>query len=126
MRILIADDNALVRRGILGLLAGQTSCEVCGEAVDSADAIQKANELQPDLILLDVSMPGTNGLETARILKQKLPRIKILIISQHDSQQMLPRSLEAGADGSVDKARLGSDLLPAIRELEDTISGRVA
>jgi two-component system response regulator NreC len=126
VRILIADDNALVRRGILGLLAGQTGCEVCGEAVDSADAIQKENELQPDLILLDVSMPGTNGLETARILKQKLPRIKILIISQHDSKQMLPRSLEAGADGSVDKARLGSDLLPAIRKLEDTFSGRVA
>jgi two-component system, NarL family, response regulator NreC len=125
MRILIADDNEFVRRGILGLLAEQVGYEVCGEAADSADAIQKARELHPDLILLDVSMPGTNGLETARILKQKLPQTKILIISQHDPKQMLPRSLEAGADGSVDKARLGSDLLPAIRELENTSSGRV-
>ena len=126
MRILIADDNEFVRRGILSLLAEQIGHEVCGEAADSADVIQKASELHPDLILLDVSMPGTNGLETARILKQKLPQIKILIISQHDPKLMLPRSLEAGADGSVDKARLGSDLLPAIRELENTSSRGVA
>jgi two-component system response regulator NreC len=117
MRILIADDNEFVRRGIAGLLAEEVDVEVCGEAANSTEAIQKAMELQPDLILLDVSMPGTNGLETSRILKQKLPQTKILIISQHDPVQMLPRSLEACADGSVDKARLGIDLLPAIRDL---------
>jgi DNA-binding NarL/FixJ family response regulator len=71
-------------------------------------------------------MPGTHGLETARILKRKLPQTKILIISQHDPKLLLPLSLEAGADGSVDKARLSSDLLPAIRELENTSSGQVA
>jgi two-component system, NarL family, response regulator NreC len=119
VRILIADDNEFVRRGIVGLLAEQVGYEVCAEAVDSAGAIRKAGELHPDLILLDVSMPGTNGLETARILKEKLPQTKILIISQHDPKQMLPLSLEAGADGSVDKARLGRDLLPAIRQLEN-------
>jgi two-component system response regulator NreC len=123
MRILIADDNESVRRGIRGLLAEQTSCEVCGEAPDSATAIQKAGELRPDLVLLDVSMPGTNGLETARILKKNLPQTQILIISQHDPKQILPRCLDAGADGSVDKARLGSDLLPAIRALEGLSSG---
>ncbi len=69
-------------------------------------------------------MPGTNGLETARILKEELPQTRILIISQHDPKQMLLRSQEAGADGSVDKARLGSDLLPAIRELEGISSGQ--
>jgi two-component system, NarL family, response regulator NreC len=126
MRILIADDNEFVRRGILRLLAEQAGCEVCGEASDSADAIRKATELRPNLILLDISMPGTSGLEVARILKQKLPHTKILIISQHDPQQMLPRSLEAGADGAIDKARLGSDLLPAIKKLENVSSGRVA
>lgn len=126
MRILVADDNQFVRRGIRSLLAGQIGLEVCGEAADSADTVQKATELHPDLVLLDVSMPGTNGLQTTRILKQQLPQTKILIISQHDPKQMLPRSLEAGADGSIDKARLGSDLVPAIRELEDTSSGRDA
>ncbi len=126
MRILIADDNEFIRRGILGLLTRHGGYEVCGEATDSADTIQKASTLHPDLILLDVSMPGTNGLETARIVKEQLPQTKILIISQHDPQQMLLRSLEAGADGSVDKARLSTDLLPAIRELEDTSSGRLA
>ncbi len=126
MRILIADDNELVRRGISALLSSQVGYEVCGEAADSSGTIHKASELHPDLILLDVSMPGTNGLETARILKQKLPRTKILIISQHDAKHMLPRSLEAGANGSVDKARLGSDLLPAIRKLETTYPGQVA
>jgi len=126
MRILIADDNEFIRRGILGLLTRHGGHEVCGEATDSTDTIQKASTLHPDLILLDVSMPGTNGLETARIVKEQLPQTKILIISQHDPQQMLLRSLEAGADGSVDKARLSTDLLPAIRELEDTSSGRLA
>ena len=118
MRILIADDNEVVRRGIGSLLSGHSGYEVCGEASDSAGTIQKVGELHPDLILLDVSMPGTNGLETARILKQQLPQTKIIIISQHDPKLMLQRSLEAGADGSVDKARLGSDLLPAIENLK--------
>lgn len=117
MRILIADDNEFVRRGISGLLAHQEGCEICGEARDSADAIRKASEVRPDLILLDVSMPGKNGLETARVLKEILPQVKILIITQHDPQQMLPRSLEAGANGCVDKARLGIDLVTAIRDL---------
>jgi two-component system, NarL family, response regulator NreC len=126
MRILIADDNQFVRRGISGLLAQQSDCEVCGEAADSTDAIRKTSELRPDLVLLDVSMPGTNGLETARILKQKLPQTKILIISQHDPKQMLQSSLEAGADGSVDKARLATDLLPAIRQLASRSPGLIA
>jgi len=117
MRILIADDNELVRRGISGLLADQEGWQVCGEARDAADAIQKASDLRPDLILLDVSMPGKNGLETARAIKEQLPHTKILIISYHDPKQMLPWSLEVGADGCIDKARLGIDLLPAIRNL---------
>ena len=117
MRILIADDNEFVRRGISGLLAQEEDWEVCGEARDSADAIQKAGDLRPDLILLDVSMPGTNGLETARAIKEQLPQTKILIISHHDPKQIQPCSLQVGAVGCVDKARLGIDLLPAIRDI---------
>lgn len=117
MRVLITDDNEQVRRGIAGLLSGEKDLEVCGEASDSNETIRKAGELKPDVVLLDVSMPGTNGLNTAQILRQQLPALKILIISQHDSSQLLPRSLEAGADGCIDKARVAIDLLPTLRSL---------
>jgi DNA-binding NarL/FixJ family response regulator len=117
MRVLIADDNKLVRRGIAGLLSGENDLEICGEASDSSETIQKAGELKPDVILLDISMPGTNGLSTAQILRQQLPALKIVIISQHDSSQLLPRSLAAGADACIDKARVATDLLPRLRSL---------
>jgi two-component system response regulator NreC len=116
MRILIADDNELVRRGIARLLSVDKELEICGEASNSSETLQKADELVPDLILLDISMPGMNGLNTAQLLRQKLPALKILIISQHDSSQLLPRSLEAGAHGCIDKARIATDLLPALRK----------
>ncbi len=115
MRILLADDNRHVREAIVQLLAVESDVEVCAEAVDSVDALEKAAELQPDIILLDVSMPGRDGFETARDLKQKLPQIKVLIISQHDPELILPRALAAGADGCLDKSRLGTELLPALR-----------
>src|ERR1700740_699947 len=102
MRILIADDNEFVKRGIFALLAQEGDWEVCGEASDSADAIQQARNLLPDLVLLDVSMPGENGLETARVLKHQFPEIKVLMMSQHDPRQMHASAIAAGADGSVD------------------------
>lgn len=126
MRILIADDNELVRRGIRGLLAQQDGLSVCGEAADSADAIQKATELAPDLVLLDISMPGGNGLEAARVLKRQFPKLKILMMSQHDPRQTRAGSGAVGADGSIDKALLASDLLPAIRGLQNVSTGPVA
>lgn len=117
MRVLIADDNQLVRRGIAGLLSRLKNCEVCGEASDAGETLQMADSLRPDIVLLDVSMPGTNGLETARLLRRQLPETKILIMSQHDHGQLLPRSLEAGAHGCVDKATISADLLPAIQKI---------
>ena len=117
MRVLIADDNKLVRRGIAGLLSTDNDWEVCGESSNTDETIAKAKELKPDLILLDISMPGDGGLNTAQVLKQRVPHAKILIVSQYDSTQLLPRSLEAGADGCIDKARIASDLLPGMRNL---------
>jgi DNA-binding NarL/FixJ family response regulator len=117
MRILIADDNELIRRGVADMLSKEANLEVCGEARDGMDALQKTEELQPDLVLLDISMPGITGFETARLLRQHTPEIKILIMSFGDQLQMLPRALEAGANECVDKARLGSDLLGAINNL---------
>lgn len=117
MRILIADDNQRLRSAIIALLSSDPKCEICGEASDSSETLRKAGELRPDLILLDVSMPGTSGLETARLLRQQFPALKILIMSQHDPAQLMPASLEAGAQGCLDKSRIATDLLPTIKHM---------
>lgn len=114
MRILIADDNQPIRRGIGALLSSNGRYEVCGEATDASETLHKAEELRPDLILLDVSMPGMSGLQIAQLLKQKLPETKVLIVSHHDPKHLLPRSLEAGAIGCIDKSRLATDLLSVL------------
>lgn len=85
MRILIADDNDMVRRGVTEILSSEANWEICGEARDGSEVLRKARELLPDLILLDISMPGTSGFEAARLLRQEVPAVKILIISQHDT-----------------------------------------
>jgi DNA-binding NarL/FixJ family response regulator len=117
MRILIADDNPLVRRGVAGLLSSQEDCSVCGEVGDGTSAVEKARELVPDVILLDISMPGLNGLEAASAIRREVPQAKIVILSQHDAAHMLPTALNAGADACVDKSRVAVELLPAIRKL---------
>lgn len=114
MRILIADDNALVRRGIAAILATVENYFVCGEAADGAEAILKGQELRPDLILVDISMPGISGWETAILLRQKVPNAKIVIISQNDAAVLEVRAEEAGVHGCVDKGQLNSKLLPTI------------
>ena len=123
MRILIADDNDMVRRGVIGILSSVTDWEICGEAGDGSEALRKARELLPDLILLDISMPGQSGLEAARLIRQELPKAKILIMSQHDPIQLLPRVLEAGAHACVDKSRLSMDLLASIKRVAGTSEG---
>jgi DNA-binding NarL/FixJ family response regulator len=116
-KILIADDNRLVRTGIAKLLSREEHLLVCGEATTADETIRKADELHPNVVLLDVSMPGSSGLDTARVLRQRSPQIKILIVSQHDPAQILQASLAAGASGCVDKSRLASDLVPSIKSL---------
>jgi DNA-binding NarL/FixJ family response regulator len=117
MRVLIADDSDIVRQGVIGLLSTEAGCYVCGEARNGAETVQKATQLHPDLVLLDVSLPDINGLEVARRLRIEIPDAKILIVSQHDPSRLLPRAIEAGADGCLDKGSLGTELLPRIRAL---------
>jgi DNA-binding NarL/FixJ family response regulator len=117
MRILIADDSDIVRQGIVALLSAEAEWSVCGEAKNGAEAMHEANRLQPDLVLLDVNLPDTSGLAIARRLRAEMPKVKILMISQHDPKQLSPRAIEAGADGCLDKVSLGSELLPKIRAL---------
>jgi DNA-binding NarL/FixJ family response regulator len=116
MRILIADDNALVRTGIAELL-GDIGWEVCGEASNGTEAVQQARALRPDLMLLDISMPGLNGLAVAASLRRELATLKIIIISQNDLAQLLPGAPEELADAFVDKCRLGTDLIPVTSKL---------
>ncbi len=118
MRILIADDHHLVRRGVGDLLSKEAGWEICGEASDAAQAFQKASELNPDLILLDISMPDGSGLNAARRIRQEIPQIKILMMSHHDATQFERSAIESGADGCIDKARLALDLVAMIKSLQ--------
>ena len=123
MRILIVDDNEMVRRGVTLLISSRATWQVCGDAGNGKEALRKAMELRPDLILLDISMPGTNGLDVARTLRREIPDIKIVVMSQHDPTHLLPRALEAGAHACVDKNSLSTDLLPTIERLGETSGG---
>ena len=119
VRILIADDHEIVRQGMRSLFSLRSNWEVCGEAVDGREAVEKAKALKPDVILLDISMPFLNGLETARVIRREVPQTRILIVSQHDSAHMRPKALEAGARGYVAKSDLSRDLLTAVESLLD-------
>ena len=120
MRILIADDNERIRRALKEIISSETHSEVCGEAADGEMALRLARELRPDLVLLDVSMPGLGGLEVARMLRHESPEIKIIIMSQHDPRQLLPRAIEAGAHACVDKGRLNPDLFTTMKGIDAT------
>jgi signal transduction histidine kinase/DNA-binding NarL/FixJ family response regulator len=117
VRILIADDHELVRQGLRALLASRPAWEVCGEAADGVEAIEKAAELQPDIVLLDVSMPRLTGLEAAPLIRRESPASEIVIVSQHDRAQMLPSALQAGARGFVSKSDIGGNLLSLIESI---------
>lgn len=117
MRILIADDSEMIRRAVRGLLSTEAAWEICGEAADGPNALEQARQLRPQLILLDINMPGTNGLQTAREIREQVPESKILLMTLHDTSRLLDTVRGAGADGCVDKARLASDLIAAIKTL---------
>jgi DNA-binding NarL/FixJ family response regulator len=123
LRILIADDNQRLRRGVADILAAMTDWTVCGEASDGEEAIRTAQQLQPDLILLDISMPVMSGLDAVPLLREKVPAAKILVMSQHDPTLLLPQVVKAGAQACVDKSRLGTDLIKTIQSLvKNTVS----
>ena len=117
MRMLIVDDHEVVRRGLRSLLADQADWEVCGEAVDGQDALAKAQQLKPDLILMDVSMPKLHGLEATHQLRSTLPGCEVLILSQHDSGELARQALKAGARGYVIKSSISKDLIAAITKV---------
>jgi len=103
-----------VRQGLKTLLEGHSGWQVIGEASDGAEALEKAGELNPDVMVLDVTMPRMNGLEACRLLRRQYPDLEILFVTQHDSPQMMREALEAGARGYVVKSNAARDLLAAV------------
>jgi DNA-binding NarL/FixJ family response regulator len=114
LRILIADDHELVRRGIRGLLRAQGLWKVAGEAASGREAVEKARKLKPDVIILDIGMPDLDGLEATRQIREAAPNTEILVLTMHQSTQMVRRVLEAGARGYVLKSDLAGHLVKAV------------
>lgn len=115
IRVMIAEDHPQVRLGLRLLLDTEDDLEVCCEASDGEQAVQLAREFQPDLLLLDLSMPKKGGLEVARILRDELPQVAILVLTMHEEEGYFYQLLEAGASGYLVKGASPSDLLSAIR-----------
>jgi DNA-binding NarL/FixJ family response regulator len=116
VRILLVDDHPIVRQGLRTLLEGRPGWEVVGEASDGVEALEKVGVLQPDVVVLDVTMPRMNGLEACRLIQreQRAPGPEVLIVTQHDSAQMMREALDAGARGYVVKSNAARDLLEAV------------
>lgn len=117
LRVLVVDDNESVRRSLCRLLQSEDNIEVVCEALDGADALNKAREYLPDVVLLDVTMPTMDGLEAAGILRQEVPSTQIVIVSQHDSRGFRWAALAAGVSGYVVKSNAGQELIPELRRI---------
>jgi DNA-binding NarL/FixJ family response regulator len=115
IRVLIADDHAILRDGIRALLSPHADLEVVGEAEDGLHAIEACRRLDPDVLLLDVSMPGLGGVEAAIEIRKENQRVKILVLSQYDDREYVARFLKIGVSGYVLKKAAGADLANAIR-----------
>src|ERR1700751_6040013 len=117
MRLLIVDDHEIFRRGVRALLLEQTSFAVCGEAVDGQEAIDKARDLKPDVIVMDVSMPRLNGLEATHQIRNFLPDCKVLILTQHENPEIARQALKAGARGYLVKTSVSKDLVSVLTKI---------
>src|SRR5713226_4878997 len=116
-RILVADDHDLMRRGIKTLLESHPGWEVCGEAKTGREAVEKAEELKPDIIILDISMPDLNGVEAARRIRKSSASTEILILSIHYSDQLIREIVDAGVRGYIVKSDSDRDLIIAMEAL---------
>ena len=114
-KILIADDHAMIRSGVRSLLQKSKEWTVVGEAVNGKEAIEKFNQLAPDLLILDISMPDMNGMECARLLLSESPEAKIIILSMYDDEDYISRCMEYGVKGYVIKSETGDELEYAVK-----------
>lgn len=115
IRLLLADDHALLREGVRLILESQPDMVVVGEAATGKEVVQRARELRPDVVLMDLTMPGGNGLEATQAIKREWPETQVLVLTMHDTQEYFFRLLQSGASGYVVKGAQKEDLLAAVR-----------
>lgn len=118
LRILVVDDHEVARKGIRALLEGHPGWEVCGEGRDGREAVDLAAKMKPDVVLLDIGMPNLNGLNAARQILATNPQTRILVLTMHDSNQVVREVLAAGARGFLLKSDAGRDLVAAVEALQ--------
>jgi DNA-binding NarL/FixJ family response regulator len=117
LRILVADDHELVRRGVRGLLRARRGWTVVGEAANGREAVEKANKLKPDVAIVDISMPDLDGLQVTRQIREAAPDTEVVVLTMHESDQMVRRVLDAGALGYVLKSDLAAHLVKAVKNV---------
>jgi DNA-binding NarL/FixJ family response regulator len=117
LRILLADDHALIRRGARGLLQSRRGWRVVGEAANGTEAVEKAKKLKPDVAVVDISMPELDGVQVTRQIREAVPNTKVLVLTMHESDQLVQSALEAGAHGYVLKSDLTESLVEAVKDV---------
>jgi DNA-binding NarL/FixJ family response regulator len=117
LRVLVADDQEEVRRGICSLIDAAPELEVCGEASNGEEAVEKTVELHPDLVILDITMPVMNGLDAAKMIRTCSPGTPILIVSIHEIRALIEEARHIGVDGYVAKSQVSEILIDAIRKV---------
>ncbi len=118
LRILVVDDYPVVRRGVRALLEGQAGWEVCGEASTGREAVEQTKALDPDIVVLDLSMPDLNGLDATRRIVRESPRTQVLVLTMHHSEELAHQVLKAGARGYVLKSDADKELIAAVESLQ--------
>ena len=118
IRVLIVDDHAILRDGVRAILNLYDEVEVVGEAADGKEAIEKARELAPDVVLMDIAMPTMDGLEACRRIHKEMPNVRVLILTQHDNREYVLPIFRAGASGYILKKAVSSELVSAIRAVQ--------
>jgi DNA-binding NarL/FixJ family response regulator len=117
LRLLLADDHEIVRKGLRALLEAEPGWQVAAEAADGRDAVEKAQQIKPDIAILDISMPSLNGLEATRQIVKGISQTKVLVLTMHDSDPLIQQVLEAGARGYLLKSDAARDLVAAVDAL---------
>jgi DNA-binding NarL/FixJ family response regulator len=117
IRVLVVDDHAILRDGIRSILESQEDIIVVGEASNGEEAFEFVGKMTPDVVLMDISMPKTNGLEATRLIKERFPQVKVLILTQHDNREYIAPALAAGASGYVLKRSGRREMLNALRQV---------
>ena len=117
IRVVLADDHGMLREGVKALLAGQDGMEVIGEAVDGTSALNQARRLHPDIVVMDISMPGGGGVAATRQIRAELPEVQVVALSIHSERVYVQAMLDAGASGYVVKNSIARHLVPAIESI---------